>query len=328
MTQPTIPFVKIRSNDESVFTLDAVSTQASFNPNDSFITNIDGNNSKSLTKNPTKFAATFFTYSNTIENVNEKNDTIEFTYALGGVGPGVQFTVTIPTGRYGNDIDSTGGTVQNGRTNLLEQIIIAMDAATAVNTFEFIGDTHQGGGPGPAGPLTVNALRGFIVMGVTDPAGTFFFGHTGSPYSPFMRKQRFLWNPQLEPQDINTGIITGVLASSKIYGPVNLIYTRYFDIKSFQMSQDNIIPNYTTDDGPSDVLLRVYRTVSPNQIYGSTISFEVNNPRFAHINPQRTLTDIDIRILDEYNEELALPPTNGDFQGSNFHWSMELLLEM
>ena len=56
--------------------------------------------------------------------------------------------------------------------------------------------------------------------------------------------------------------------------------------------------------------------------------FQVNNPRFVNVRRDRSLTNIDITLLDEWNELLELPEGNGDFQGQNFAWSMELLMEL
>ena len=138
-----------------------------------------------------------------------------------------------------------------------------------------------------------------------------------------MERQRWLWNPQLE------GDIP-VAETEKVYGPVMLIYTRYFDIRSRVLTQDQHMPSYSTDDGANINIMRIY-TENRAELggnYGRVLQFEIHNNKWVNVRPDRHLTNIDIQIFDEWNELLVLPTSNGDNQGQNFFWMLDMILEL
>ena len=129
-------------------------------------------------------------------------------------------------------------------------------------------------------------------------------------------KMKWLWDPEIENGDTQT----------KKFGPVILLYTRYFDIKSKILTEDTVSLNVTSDDGASSIISRIH--LDNRNIFGTTVGFEILNSNWIRIRPDRALTQIDIDINDEYNELLELPPVNGPNNTETLYFVLQFNYEL
>ena len=112
-------------------------------------------------------------------------------------------------------------------------------------------------------------------------------------------RMKWLWDPQ----------IGGGETQIKSFGPIVLLYSRYFDIKSKILTEDTKSLNVTSDDGASSIISRIHFDNTLG--VGQTTGFEIVNSNWVRIRPDRAINQIDIEILDEYNELLRILQPNG-----------------
>ncbi len=118
----------------------------------------------------------------------------------------------------------------------------------------------------------------------------------------FSRRHRWLWNPEFQ----------SVASTSFIYGPVIGVYSRYFDLVSFSLTEDTKLPSASTDDGKSNTVRRFYVSNTPAKDFGRLAVVELINLTAINVRADKEIGTIDYRLVDEYNEILEVFPTNGD----------------
>lgn len=99
----------------------------------------------------------------------------------------------------------------------------------------------------------------------------------------------------------------GTDATSHVLSYITDNYTRYFDITSFELTQ------YTKIDSsgvnvPAEALFRVFLIDNGTTDYGNNIIVSPSTlPPFLNYERSRSISTVDIKLLDEFNEVLYIP---------------------
>jgi hypothetical protein len=200
-------------------------------------------------------------------------------------------------------------------------------------------------------------IQAEIALGLTgmtvifDPVtGSFFFDSNGDDFL-FLDPTANNFTPTTDAQ--NTVILrtystigvnnanTLVIGSTKVLAPPNMIYTRYVDIVSKELTKyQNVKDNDTSPQNQlSQVVVRLY-TTPPNSYIPTgvvpgagassdatvslgdrqfTLCVDYNTPKHIKWNPNEAVYNIDLQVFDEFGELL---PWNNNF----YPWEFNLTI--
>ena len=288
-------------NNRGVYYLEAKSKSPNFNPCDCVPTAQTGS-SATVTYGIRRLGVTKFTYDNLIPTIVEKNRYVDFTVN------GTPFVAILDIGFY--------NVPSYGVNSFLDELIAAMTAASGV-VFTVV-------------PIAPRAYQ-------SEYGGGMFYNiqvAAGNTYA-FTKTRRM---ERLEP--VFGPNFDTVESQNKIVGPLLLLQTRFFDVRSGSLTEDQKIPAYSNLYGSSDTIFRVYTETIYNEQdrlqfgpppqgkwSGSRIVVNAPNPRWINRDPTKTISNIDIRLVDEFGEILETMPPISDQNGYPFSYSIEILLE-
>lgn len=239
-----------------------------------------------------RLALSFVQNNGCIYNVNERNNQIYFKFRSAGTGLYTFHTATLTIGYYSS--------ISILMDALVQALTSAAPPVPGAPTFSYVADTALA-----ATPVTLNnGTTGTIVSSVA--ADRLWVMDT-----PFTRKQRWLWNPQLSPDTVTIATSPDPLKC----GPIQLTYTRYFDILSNALLEDTKVKPIS-EDGSVNLIARVY--LETGYVFGTRQGFTAPQPSFFNVRRDRQIGTIDYELRDEYNDSLSLPPSLGSSVYHNF----------
>lgn len=132
-----------------------------------------------------------------------------------------------------------------------------------------------------------------------------------------------LWNFHTSGYDRTSAV--AALTTEWVMGPINCLPTAYIDIHSSILNQYTKNPNASSRSGSSDLIHRVYLkpyvynwsaafagstpTTPPNnvdQLYPQYVDDVITTPSWFTMNPDQSLTNIDISLKDMYGRNLYI----------------------
>ncbi len=267
-----------------------------------------------LIEGATKITATRFSPYMVSPNVNPNNGVLRLIYDAAGAFVDVQVEI----GWYLSPL------------TLMQGVVDALNTATGTTGITFTSPpTMSDSSPGSFPTIPIGSPQ---IYSEIQGSGPFAF----SPDSFGFQNGKSLWNAPAVPVGTTAPF---PLATSAIFGPIGLIYTRTLDVCSRELTR--YAKRYNTTINPSvppSLLFRVTlgpgTIISPNP-YGIPIG-EVNTSGFGDalqldafsFDSSQVVSAIDVKVLDQYGLPLYVPPPppTGPPQGG-FDYSLHIFVQ-
>jgi hypothetical protein len=160
------------------------------------------------------------------------------------------------------------------------------------------------GTPFAAFSCVYNPLNGGLQMNCATPFA--IIPLTGSPYT---QAQVQLWAHT--SYTIGATLANANIATKQVLTPPNLIYTKYVDIVSNNLTKFQRVKDADTNLlNKTNVIARVYLTApntrtDPNASGGPfNLCWDPNTPKMSMWSPNETINELDFRLYDEFGELL------------------------
>jgi hypothetical protein len=171
------------------------------------------------------------------------------------------------------------------------------------------------GTPFPAFVCTYNPLNGGLQMNCATPFA--IIPLTGTPYT---LAQQELWAHT--SYTIGATLNNSTPGTVQVLTPPNLIYTKYVDIVSNNLTKFQRVKDADTNLlNKTNVIARVYLTApntrtDPNAFGGPfNLCWDPNTPKMAMWSPNETINELDFRLYDEFGQLLYWSQEyNSEFQ--------------
>lgn len=236
-----------------------------------------------------RFGLDYFSFLSNIPNVNPRNNILTFEYNL----PGQRATITIPEGVY------------TTAKQLLDEFIVQLNTVTGTTGLTFSYTQPQD---------TAGTVIQPYCATITAVGGTFRFYDLSTG----------LTSPMTERGDHLIGLSkNNTFTASKKVGQIHLIYTRYIDIISFAFLQYTKNPNVNNDLGANNHFFRLYWWQA-----GEFQNFGTYNIGWTNYLSSQTLTNIDLRFIDEYGDDLYAPDCHQDGTKSNLTFLLDIITQL
>lgn len=128
----------------------------------------------------------------------------------------------------------------------------------------------------------------------------------------FLKKSRYLWGPPLSQTPTN----------GKQFGAVQLQYTRFIDFASTKLESYAKMRSANSFNGENNIIFRLNLV---DQIEPGVVRAATEEPRFINWDSTENMSAIDIRLYDEWGEQLYVPLYNDS--ETNLDWNMTILTE-
>ncbi len=132
--------------------------------------------------------------------------------------------------------------------------------------------------------------------------------------SPGMIFGRSLWNLSRQQLDTN----------SKKIGAIWLLYTKFIDFRSSSIFQYTKNPNSSNAQGANNILYRLFLRPAVSNLIAQEPTLFV---KYINYNRERSLTNVDIELFDEFNNPLVIPNYSIDTD-SAILWNIILTTEI
>lgn len=265
-----------------------------------------------LIEGASKITVTRFSPNFVSPNVNPRNQTLRLIYDANGS----YVDVSVPTGWYLNPDD------------LMTALVVALNAVSGATGVTFSYQLSSSISI-PGVPANSPQIYALLEAG----PGQFF---TFSPDSVGFQNGKSLWNSPAAPIG-STAPFT--LYNAMVFGPIGLIYTRTVDVVSRELTKFG--KRYDTTINPivpPSLLCRVTLLggdlISPNpyqipigEVVTSGFGDGLQLDAFSYDTSQ-VVTNIDVRILDQYGLPLYVPdpPPDGP-QQSGFDYNLHVFIQ-
>jgi len=180
----------------------------------------------------------------------------------------------------------------NNQTDVIDEIIDKLNSVTGASGLTFSASVK---------------IPGSFIYDITSSGGLFYF-ENGFGATSSRGKQFFNFQTDSNPANVKT------------VGNISLIYTRYITFNSRRLTRYQKVTAVSNSQSGSDEVARLFiDNTRPGQNF-----FAYNFKNTFHSEPDDSFHEIDIRILDEYGDELYLPDI---YNGGNFQFDIGLLVQ-
>lgn len=293
------PISKDWRNNMGLLHLEGLSKSPDFNPSNCIITSQTGFTGIN-TYNVRRLAVTRFSFTDVIPTIVDKNNLVDFTVDA------VDYQAVLPIGFY--QVPGFGA------NTFLDALVTAL--------------TNASGQVFSITPVVVNKFQsvygGGLYYNLTCAGHVFSFPKTRNNLRLVP-----VFGPNFESLETET----------KVVGPLLLLQTRFFDVRSNTLTQDEKISSKSNLYGSTSSIFRVnlktiydsdrteFGAPGDGPFKGNSVVVDAVVPRFINCNPNRQLTSVDIRLVDEFGEILTTLPPISNGNGYPLKYTIEIIME-